>query len=276
MTFQPGHFDSSRCRALYEEKLKPTLLGYKPFLAYDDRSEFYVRMLGECGVLHPARHLVDLGAGLSVFGLLCRAHGMNVSLVDDFGGGGGMQAGQAMEDIPLLGLLESQFGLRIVRQNFLEQAQPFPDASVDAVTSIHSLEHWHHSPRRLFQEIVRVLKPGGILVLITPNAVNLRKRVFVLLGRSNLPTLREWYHDGDPVFRGHVREPVVRDLHELMRWNGLEVVATHGRSFMGRNSEALSFLPAPLVDALAAGSDFVLRLFPALCSDLHVIGRKSA
>ena len=106
------------------------------------------------------------------------------------------------------------------------------------------------------------------------NAVNLRKRIYVLLGRSNLPTLNEWYNDGDPVFRGHVREPVIRDLHQLMRWNGLEVVGTYGRNFIGRRSEALGFLPVAVVDAIATGSDRVLRCFPSLCSDIHVMGQK--
>ena len=150
------------------------------------------------------------------------------------------------------------------------------NASADVVTCFHSLEHWHHSPRPLFREIVRVLKPGGFLLLATPNAVNLRKRIYVLLGRSNLPTLNEWYNDGDPVFRGHVREPVIRDLHQLMRWNGLEVVGTYGRNFIGRRSEALGFLPVAVVDAIATGSDRVLRCFPSLCSDIHVMGRKGS
>ena len=150
------------------------------------------------------------------------------------------------------------------------------DGSVDVVTCFHSLEHWHHSPRRLFREIVRVLKPGGWLVLATPNAVNLRKRCYVLLGKSNLPNLHAWYTEGDPVFRGHVREPVIKDLHEILRMNGLEVVATRGRNFIGRSSRALSFLPPGLVRTAARVSDYALALFPSLCSDLHVVGRKPA
>ena len=37
---------------------------------------------------------------------------------------------------------------------------------------------------------------------------------------------------------------------------------------------ALGFLPAGLVGAIAAGSDFLLRLRPSLCSDIHVMGQK--
>jgi len=269
-----SHFDLRRCRQLYEKELKPALLGRRPMLQLDDRNEFYARLLAEQSLLQPGKHLVDLGAGLSIFGPLCRAHGMNVTLVDDFGGGGGVELRPASGDVPLLDVFEKRLGLAIVRENFLERPLPLPDASVDVVTSFHSLEHWHHSPKPLFREIVRVLKPGGFLILATPNAVNLRKRIYVLLGRSNFPTLHEWYHDGDPVFRGHVREPVIRDLHQLLKWNGLEVVATHGRNFIGRQSQVLSGLPAPLVNGIAISSGWFLRLFPALCSDIHVVGRK--
>ena len=142
------------------------------------------------------------------------------------------------------------------------------------VTCFHSLEHWHHSPKRLFKEIVRTLKPGGILVIATPNAVNLRKRAFVLLGKSNLPTLNDWYNAGDPVFRGHVREPVIADLEQLMEWNGLKVSRVYGRNFIGRRSKVLAGVPAPLLGFAARTSQAVLQFFPSLCSDIHVVGRK--
>jgi SAM-dependent methyltransferase len=269
-----GQFDLARCRELYAAKLKPVLLDYKPLLELEERNEFYVRLLGDQQLLQPGKRLVDLGAGLSLFGPLCRSHGMDVTLVDDFGGGGGVELGQGSQEIPLLAAFEKQFGLQVARQNFLEQPLLLPDASADVVTCFHSLEHWHHSPRRLFREIVRILKPGGFLIIATPNAVNIRKRVYVLFGRTNFPSLREWYEDGDPVFRGHVREPVVRDLQQLMEWNGLVVIATYGRNFIGRQSEVLAFLPAALLETVAKGSDRLLRLFPSLCSDIHVIGRK--
>jgi hypothetical protein len=106
--------------------------------------------------------------------------------------------------------------------------------------------------------------------------VNIRKRVYVLTGRNNFPVLKAWYEDGDPVYRGHVREPVIRDLHQMMQWNNFDVVATYGRNFIGRQSRSLAFLPQPLVNATAIASDVLLRFFPSLCSDIHVVGRKRA
>jgi SAM-dependent methyltransferase len=272
--YRTGQFDLARCRELYAAKLKPVLLGYKPLLELDERNEFYLRLLDDQHLLQPGKRLVDLGAGLSIFGPLCRTHGMDVTLVDDFSGGGGVELRPGSQETPLLEVFEKQFGLRIARQNLLEQPLPLPDARADVVTCFHSLEHWHHSPRRLFREIVRILKPGGFLVVATPNAVNIRKRFYVLFGRTNFPRLRDWYEGGDPIFRGHVREPVVGDLRQLMEWNGLAVIATYGRNFIGRQSKVLAFLPAALLEAVAKGSDRFLRVFPSLCSDIHVVGRK--
>ena len=130
---------------------------------------------------------------------------------------------------------KNDLGVRIAEQNLLTDPLPFPDGSVDVVTCFHSLEHWHFSPVRLFAEIRRILRPGGYVFIATPNAVNLRKRISVLFGRTNHCDFSEWY-DSDLVFRGHVREPVMRDFRELMDRNKLELIATYGRNFIGADT----------------------------------------
>lgn len=267
-------FDPAICRKLYANRLEHDLRKFQPFLAYETRMEFYVRLTAQTGSLAPGKFLVDLGCGLSLFGLLCRMYGPEVACVDDFAGGGGIALGGSNTLPPILDWARTAHGIRVHSMDFIKKPLPFDSGSVDAVTCFHSLEHWHHSPRRLFSEIVRILKPGGSLILATPNAANLRKRIFLLGGGSNFPELREWYHEGDPVFRGHVREPVLQDLESLMQWNGLRVTDRQGRNFIGGDSLALSFLPKPVVRFLAHSSEGLLRLFPTLCSDLHVVGQK--
>ena len=57
-----------------------------------------------------------------------------------------------------------------VRHTGLEQAE-LPDAAYDAVTMAHVIEHVH-DPRRLLAECRRILKPGGTLVILTPNSAS--------------------------------------------------------------------------------------------------------
>lgn len=275
MTANSVHpFNRAACQKLYQEAIRPIFAGQPQEPSLDDRNLFYLQMLAEHGILETNKHLVDLGAGLSIFGPMVRKLGMEVTLVDDFGGGGGVIAGQRSQDIKVLDLFRERLGIKIIEQNFVEQPLKLPDASVDVITCFHSLEHWHNSPKRLFREISRVIRPKGWLVLATPNAVNIRKRAFVIVGRNNFPTLQAWYDDGDPIYRGHVREPIIRDLQQIMEWNGFEVRGTYGRNFIGRKSRSLGFLPAPLVNGVAVASDGLLRLFPSLCSDIHVVGQK--
>src|SRR5436190_7653082 len=105
-----GLFDRRLCWSLYDERLKPVLANSTPRIELDARNEFYLWLLGKQSLLQPGKHLVDLGAGLSVFGPVCRAHGMEVTLVDDFGGGGGVELGNTNQANPVLDSFEKQLG----------------------------------------------------------------------------------------------------------------------------------------------------------------------
>ena len=53
---------------------------------------------------------------------------------------------------------------------------PFPDASFDLVTSLEGIEHVENHFQML-RELARVTKPGGRLILSTPNICNLEERL---------------------------------------------------------------------------------------------------
>ena len=237
----------------------------------DSRLEFYFQLLAEAGLLRRGTTIADLGGGLSWFSPVLSQMGLEVSLIDDFAGGGGVEPDCNSESWAVVERFR-ELGVKVYSQDLLNQPLPFPNETLDVFTCFHSLEHWHHSPRRLFAEIRRALRPQGYLVLATLNAVNLRKRAYAVLGLNPAPDLRSWY-DQD-VYRGHVREPSIRDLHWLMSANGFRVLSTYGRNFFGQDSVALSFLPHNVRRILAKGSESVLRYFPSLCSDIHVVGQR--
>ena len=83
------------------------------------------------------------------------------------------------------------------------------------------IEHLHDSPRELLNDILQVVRSGGLLFLTVPNAANLRKRLDVLRGRTSLPRFDSYYWNPGP-WRGHVREYVKGDLALLSEYLGLE------------------------------------------------------
>jgi SAM-dependent methyltransferase len=72
-------------------------------------------------------------------------------------------------------IAEERFGLRVF-QGTLEEAR-LPDGSFDTVTMNHVIEHVPN-PIGLLAECRRILRPGGKLVVVTPNIESLGHRLF--------------------------------------------------------------------------------------------------
>lgn len=66
---------------------------------------------------------------------------------------------------------------------------PFADASFDAVVCVRVIHHFR-DPRPAIDELARVLRPGGVLVLETANKRNLKSIAGYLLGRRPSPLSR--------------------------------------------------------------------------------------
>ena len=67
---------------------------------------------------------------------------------------------------------------------------PLPDSSVDIVTSFETIEH-HDKHEEMMQEIKRVLKPNGILIISSPNRLTYSDEA----DYSNPFHIRELYYD---------------------------------------------------------------------------------
>jgi len=100
---------------------------------------------------------------------------------------------------------------------------PFEKNSFDMIMLHDVLEHLHDSPRDLLNDLLELAKPNGLLFVTVPNAVNIRKRINVLFGKTNLPRFEGYYwYPGH--WRGHIREYVKNDLDELSKYLNLEVL----------------------------------------------------
>lgn len=76
--------------------------------------------------------------------------------------------------------------VKVTVANLNYEGLPYADQSFDLVTCTEVIEHLEHY-RYTLREIYRILKPNGILILTTPNILNLKSRIrFLIFGFYNL------------------------------------------------------------------------------------------
>jgi SAM-dependent methyltransferase len=205
--------------------------------------------------------ICDLGGGIGLFSVGCAAIGFKrVVLIDDFRDPVNQDQGASVL------ALHRKYGVEVRSRDVVAEGLGEACDEIDVVTSFDSMEHWHHSPKRLFASVMQHLVPGGAFVLSVPNCVNLRKRLTVPFGVGKWSPMEDWYRAD--VFRAHVREPDVDDLRYISRDMGLCDVRIFGRNWLGYDS------PRAIVRLVTKLMDYPLRLRPSLCSDLYLVGRK--
>jgi len=105
------------------------------------------------------------------------------------------------------------------RQADLNGALPYPDASFDYVTCTEVIEHLQN-PFNALRECARVLRPDGVLVLSTPNYMNIEMRLrFLLNGSLSTPKLTEEHLR---TFRGGIAAPHIMPMTWWVLRFGLE------------------------------------------------------
>ncbi len=87
-----------------------------------------------------------------------------------------------------------------------------PLGPYDVVVFAEVLEHLHAAPEPVLAFLRGVMKPGGRLLLQTPNAASLSKRVKLALGVQPFERIRV-----DPENPGHYREYTRKELVEILR-----------------------------------------------------------
>ncbi len=112
-----------------------------------------------------------------------------------------------------------------------EKEWPFQSSSFDMVMLHDVIEHLHDSPRTLLNDLVETLIDGGLLFITVPNLGNIRKRIHLLLGKTNLAPFNGYYWSPDP-WRDHIREYVLDDLKKLADYLELEVIEIMARDHM--------------------------------------------
>lgn len=97
---------------------------------------------------------------------------------------------------------------------------PYEDASFDLVTWCEVIEHLTENPVHTLAEVHRVLKPGGYVVISTPNACRADSIMNFLVGRN----IYDPYHLGAPLKGSrHSREYTYQELTGLLEGCGYTI-----------------------------------------------------
>ncbi len=100
---------------------------------------------------------------------------------------------------------------------------PLDDSSLDFIFALEIIEHLT-SPTHLFKEARRVLKPGGRILITTPNISRIGSIFKLLIGESNADRLiKVDYHDEDDEWRPHFHEYSMHELSDFVSSLGFVV-----------------------------------------------------
>jgi len=103
---------------------------------------------------------------------------------------------------------------------------PYADQSFDYVSYLDVIEHHHHSPKRVLEEICRLLKPRGCVIVSTPNQASIYNRITLLKGGSVSDPFDYFFERTAQMtpYPGHHREYVRAELQLALVASGFRVL----------------------------------------------------
>jgi 2-polyprenyl-3-methyl-5-hydroxy-6-metoxy-1,4-benzoquinol methylase len=166
--------------------------------------------------VQPNGQVLDFGSYFGNFALACRASGYRVDAIDAYG-----EYGAALA--PCIALLrEAGVGVH----DFADAGPGLPQLAsrYDAVICAGVIEHIPHTPRLVLRAIHSALRPGGVLVLDTPNLAYLYRRLALVNGDTIFTPIAQQFYTDLP-FEGHHREYTTDEVRWMLNASGFDVLA---------------------------------------------------
>ncbi len=227
-----------RKQKFYNEKAKNRTINQEGFFGflyhklvrfYIDRKTVAIKLLPDS-----LESILDVGSdnGLLLFKLAPRVYknGYGTDLSDVLVKGANREARDKN--------LDKKIKFRVVD---IDEGLPFTNGSFEAVTCLAVLEHVF-DPLFVFQELVRVTKRGGLVIVEVPNLAWFPRRLTLLLGRRPRTS---WAPGWDG---GHLQYFTLTDLRHLFKAHGFIIEKeTCSGVFASFRNWWLSFLAADLI-----------------------------
>jgi 2-polyprenyl-3-methyl-5-hydroxy-6-metoxy-1,4-benzoquinol methylase len=134
-------------------------------------------------------------------------------------------------------------------------AIPLANGFADVVAAVETIEHLEN-PRAFMRELVRIVRPGGWVIVTTPNQLSVLNILSLMIRRRHV-------HFQDVHYPAHLTALIEVDLRRIAAESGLDEV---GVEYSGSGRIALTRLYYP---------KFLAALFPRAMSDnVLAMGRK--
>jgi SAM-dependent methyltransferase len=194
------------------------------------------------GHLSDGASVLDAGAGHGILAGGFKAAGFN------------SHASDLHDGLAIFSTLEIPYR----RWHLEAQPAPFPDHTFDAVVLSQTIEHFTYSPLHPLREILRITKPGGMILIDAPNIACFRNIWRLFRGKSIHWSYKRHYleqapelENGIPYYDRHNHECSMQDLMDVADFFGLEIVqAAYYSSYNERKRGRLSVLASRLRDCV--------------------------
>ncbi len=251
-----------------QEELKTLIRQYavEPLLDWEENYLDYhgARFLDTLTLLGagPGQRLLDVGAFPGHLTVAAHSLGYQVE-----GLTGRAESGPSLQVVA--GRL-GRHGIPLVLADVEAEPFPYPDQSFNVVLATEIIEHLHFNPYRLLRESFRVLKPGGRILITTPNISRLQNVLRLLRGENiHPPIYGRFYETYSSILSGrHLREFTSFDLAYLLEGQNKEMY----RFAEAKTTYSKCLEPTFARPRLARSVD---RLWPRFRSTLMVEARRS-